>query len=195
MPWVKDRLAEQFGFEPKLFDPDLAVAKGAAIFAFEETYRRMLAQGGQQAEQANTMAARAGLSDEQQRAMRKRTIGTIAPRSYGIVIYDEHRRHEFVDHLVHANDPLPAERAEEYVTLEDNQVAIRVRVMEQSGAQESQEMSNNREIKHGNIAIPPRKPRGWPIEVTFHLDRSLFLTVTAIEREAATRLDLTVQIS
>ena len=193
MPAVKQRLAEELGIEPQLFDPDLAVAKGAAIYAFEETYRRMLAQGGRQAQQADQLAKQAGLSEAQQQAMRKRIIRTVASRSFGVVIYDEAQQRDFVDHLVHANDQLPAERTEEYYTLEDNQVAVKVKVMEQSGAQESAEVANNREIIHGNIAIPPRKPRGWPIEVTFHLDGSGLLKVVALERETGKRLDLTVQ--
>src|SRR5262249_31135520 len=40
MPAVTERLTAEFGFAPQLFDPHLAVAKGAAIFAFEETYRQ-----------------------------------------------------------------------------------------------------------------------------------------------------------
>ncbi len=195
MPAVKERLAEQFGFEPQLYDPDLAVAKGAAIYAFEETYRRMLAEGGRQAEQANVLAKQAGLSEAQQQAMRKRVIRTVASRSFGVVIYDESDQAEYVDHLVHANDQLPASKTEEYYTLEDNQLAVIVRVMEQSGASESRELANNREIIKGNIAIPKGKPRGWPIEVTFDLDGSGLLKVAAVEREAGKRLDLTVQTS
>jgi actin-like ATPase involved in cell morphogenesis len=48
MPAVAARLAAQFGWDPKLHDPDLAVAKGAAIFALAPvTYRvQQQAPGG-----------------------------------------------------------------------------------------------------------------------------------------------------
>jgi molecular chaperone DnaK (HSP70) len=70
---------------------------------------------------------------------------------------------------------------------------VLVRVMEQAGAMESKEPADNNEIIEGTIAIPRGKPRGWPIGVTFRLDRSGLLHVTAIERETAERLELQVQ--
>ena len=194
MPAVTERLTAEFGLTPKLFDPHLAVAKGAAIFAFEETYRQLLAKGGAAAVGAEMMARRAGLSPSQQQAMRKRTIHTVAPRSFGVVVFDENTQCEFVDHLLHANDQLPATKTEQYYTLEDNQATVRVRVMEQAGAVESAELGDNKEIRAGNIGIPPGKPRGWPIEVTFALDRSFLLKITAVERETGDRLDLETQI-
>ena len=39
--WSPRRLAEEFGWDPKLHDPDLAVAKGAAIFALSRVAYRM----------------------------------------------------------------------------------------------------------------------------------------------------------
>src|SRR5262249_17493684 len=176
-------------FTPRLFDPDLAVAKGAAIFAFEERYRQLLSQGGTGVKQAEEMAARAGLSPRARDAMAKRTIRTVASRSFGLIVYNPEGRHEYVDHVVHANDPLPAEKTGEYGTLDDNQTAILLRIMEQAGAVESAEPVDNNEVAAGTIAIPPGKPRGWPVDVTFRIDRSGLLHITAIEREANEQVD------
>jgi len=41
MPMVSDRLAEEFGWDPKLHEPELAVAKGAAIFALSRLVYKM----------------------------------------------------------------------------------------------------------------------------------------------------------
>jgi molecular chaperone DnaK len=195
MPAVARRLHAEFGFTPKLFDPDLAVAKGTAIFAFEETFRRLLSRGGESAQQAERMATQAGLSVEARQAMSKRAIRTVASRSFGVVVVDEEdERRDIVDHVVHANDPLPAEKTGEYYTIKDNQTAIRVRIMEQAGAIESPDPADNNELDAGTIAIPRGKPRGWPIEVTFRLDRSGLLHVTAVERESGQQLDLQVRV-
>jgi len=40
MPAVPHRLESELSCVPRLVDPDLAVAKGAAMYAFEEMYRR-----------------------------------------------------------------------------------------------------------------------------------------------------------
>jgi molecular chaperone DnaK (HSP70) len=193
MPAVKQRLTAEFGFDPKLFDPDLAVAKGAALFAFEETYRQLLAQGGAAAAQATQMAAQAGISESDQQAMAKRVVRTVASRSFGVIVFDTDRKREYADHLVHANDALPASKTEQYYTLEDNQTTVRVRVVEQAGAIESDEPGDNEEIIAGEIAIPRGKPRGWPVHVTFDMDRSGMLHVTAVERETSKTLELHVQ--
>jgi molecular chaperone DnaK (HSP70) len=141
------------------------------------------------------MADRAGLSTQARDAIAKRTISTVASRAFGLIVHDDGDRHEYVDHLLHANDRLPAEKTGEYVTLYDNQTAIRLQIMEQAGAVESAEPGDNDKVAEGRIAIPQGKPRGWPIDVTFRLDRSGLLHVTAIEREAGERVDLQAQIT
>jgi molecular chaperone DnaK (HSP70) len=192
MPAVADRLAAELGAPPQLFDPDLAIAKGAALFAFEETYRRLLDRGA--TEQADQMIKEHAIDSANESRIRKAEVHTVASRSFGVAVFDEDGRHEFVDHLVHANDRLPAEKTEEYYTLEDNQTAVRIRVMEQAGAIESAELGDNRQIDEGKVSIPPGKRRGWPILVTYKLDRSGLLAVTAIERETGDQLDLQVQV-
>jgi molecular chaperone DnaK (HSP70) len=66
--------------------------------------------------------------------------------------------------------------------------------MEQAGPKESDLVENNNKIADGEIAIPPRKPAGWPIDVTFQLNTSGLLRVTAVEKETSVRLELSVQV-
>ncbi|SEH00147.1 Molecular chaperone DnaK (HSP70) [Nonomuraea solani] len=192
MPAVAETLSKEFGLTPRLQDPDLAVAKGAALYAFEETYRR-LANSGERAK-AEAMALEAGLSAVQRRAIEGRTIKTVASRAFGIVTTNRRTREDYVAHLVHANDPLPASVTEDFATLDDDQTGVTVRVMEQAGSAESKELGDNDQIGEGDLRIPPGKPAGFPIEVTFALDTSGLLHVTAREHERGERLDLDIQI-
>jgi molecular chaperone DnaK (HSP70) len=192
MPAVGARLETELGLPPRLQDPDLAVAKGAALYAFEETFRRLLLRGAQ--ERAEEMASRAGLSAEQQRQIANRQIKTVASRAFGIVVLDRDGDTDQVAHLVHANDELPAARTEDFFTVNDDQTAADVRVMEQAGATESAEVADNTEIATGVVTVPPGKKAGWPIEVTFALDASGLLNVTAVEKETGERLELTVDV-
>jgi molecular chaperone DnaK (HSP70) len=192
MPAVATRLNTELGLVPKLQDPDLAVAKGAALYAFEETFRRLLLEG-QQGE-AEEMANRAGLSQEQQRQIAARKIKTVASRAFGIVVLNTDSQAEEVVHLVLANDELPASRSEDFFTVHDDQTSADVRVMEQAGAVPSTEPADNTEIATGSIRVPPGKKAGWPIQVTFTLDSSGLLHVTAIEKETGERLELQVDV-
>ncbi|MFB9964129.1 Hsp70 family protein [Sinosporangium siamense] len=192
MPAVAAALEQEFAIVPQLRDPDLAVAKGAALYAFEETYRRLLSSGKR--EQAEEMALGAGLSATQQMEIEKRTIKTVASRAFGIVTTDKRTRREYVTHLVHANDPLPADVTQTFYTLDDDQRRVAVEVMEQAGSAESDRLDDNNEIGKGDLSIPPNKRAGFPLEVTFTLDPSGLLHVTARENETGERLDLDIQI-
>jgi len=192
MPAVASRLSTELGLSPKLADPDLAVAKGAALYAFEETFRRLLQAGA--TERAEEMAAKAGLSAEQQNQIAARQIKTVASRAFGIVVLDRDNGAEEVAHLVRANDELPAGRSEDFFTVHDDQTAADVRVMEQAGSVASPDLADNNEIATGVIAIPSGKKQGWPIQVTFTLDSSGLLHVTALEKETGERLELQVDV-
>ena len=56
MPQVRDRVIAEFGMEPEIYDPDEAVAKGAALFglkeALEDSVKKMLAPSNPEAEGA-----------------------------------------------------------------------------------------------------------------------------------------------
>ncbi|GAA0983663.1 Hsp70 family protein [Acrocarpospora macrocephala] len=192
MPAVTEALTKELGVAPRLQDPDLAVAKGAALYAFEETYRRLLSAGDRG--RAEEMAARAGLSDGQRQQIAGRTIKTVASRAFGIKATASNTRREYVAHLVNANDPLPADVTEGFATLDDFQTRVAIEVMEQAGAVASDAIEDNNKIAEGDLKIPPGKPAGFPIEVTFSLDTSGLLHVTAREDESGERLELSVRI-
>ncbi|HXA59408.1 MAG TPA: Hsp70 family protein [Streptosporangiaceae bacterium] len=192
MPAVVSRLSNELGLDPKLQDPDLAVAKGAALYAFEETFRRLLQLGA--TDRAEEMASKAGLSAEQQRHIAGRQIKTVASRAFGIVVLDRDTQDEEVAHLVRANDELPASHTEDFFTVHDDQTAADVRVMEQAGSVASSVPADNTEIATGVISVPHGKKAGWPIEVTFTLDASGLLHVTALEKETGQRLELQVDV-
>jgi molecular chaperone DnaK (HSP70) len=192
MPAVQEALRKEFGLTPRVQDPDLAVAKGAALYAFEETYRRLLRSGDRT--QAEELASRAGLSADQRQQIANRTIRTVASRSFGIVVTDKRTRERSVSHLVHVDDALPASVTKDFYTLDPNQTGVEIEVVEQAGSAESEALEDNNKIADGLLEIPPGKPEGWPFEVTYALDTSGLLRVTARERETGERLELEIQI-
>ncbi|MQA24020.1 MAG: Hsp70 family protein [Micromonosporaceae bacterium] len=204
MPAVVERLRKELGgvlkAAPKLHDPDLSVAKGAALYAFEETYRRLLSAGSDGKERAERMARWAGLSASQEQAMAKRQIRTVASRGFGVLCYSAETGSEHVVHLIHSNDALPVDATRTFYTVYDDQGEVGVQVMEQAGSVESEAPGDNKMIASGPIGVPPGKPAGWPIDVTFHLDASGLLHVAAAEQSGErqpgerSRLDLEIQV-
>jgi molecular chaperone DnaK len=192
MPAVPQRLASELSLKPRLQDPDLAVAKGAALYAFEETYRQLLAKG--ETAQALDLASRAGLSETEQERMAARQITTVASRAFGVIALDPVTEQEHVVHLVHANDALPRSKSREFGTVDEDQTIVKIIVVEQAGSAESTEVAHNTPIADGELKIPPGKPAGYPILVTFTLDTSGLLHVTAKEKETDEQLSLDVRV-
>jgi molecular chaperone DnaK (HSP70) len=186
MPAVAAALRTQFGFEPRLHNPDLAVARGAALYALDRaTY--ILASGELPAGQAPDVPE-TGL------ARRPYEISTVASRGYGIQVTDIDSGREYVTHLVHANDTLPASVTDDFYTLREGQRRVRIQVMEQAGAVESEELEHNAPVAEGTLKIPPGKPARWPFQCVFTLDTSGLLTVVATERESGEGIEISIQI-
>ena len=108
--WPRRGWQTELGLTPQLQDPDLAVAKGAALYAFEETYRRLLAEGD--AGRGRGDGARGAGCPSRAAAADRRT----ADQDGRLARLRHHRGRpgstgaEHVAHLVHANDALPAAR-------------------------------------------------------------------------------------
>jgi len=68
-------------------------------------------------------------------------------------------------------------------------------VMEQSGQEESPELSDNREIGEGEITgLTPDLPAGSPIHVTFRLEEDGTLWVSALEPSSGKDLKFDIKV-
>ena len=209
MPAVAARLTADFGWQPKLHDPELAVAKGAAVFALSRVVYRMQqeakerfdnAAGGERAaaDVGGDVARQVVISAESlQRLIAKRTR-SVLPRAYGVRLQDSADPERlYVEHLAHANDPLPTgERTIVATTVTDNQTSVLIALYEQAGPVLSPELTANNPLTNGSgviTGIPPR-PRGVPaIDMTMSIDEDGLLALRASERESGN--DLVIEVS
>jgi len=115
MPAVTEALHKEFGWSPKLSDPDLAVAKGAALYAAGQTVRyaekeaeneqgvgqgaaagrdsvggpSSLAQPGPVTEEAvRAVADQTGLPEQDLRRLAERTVVNVLPKAIGVKLVD-----------------------------------------------------------------------------------------------------------
>jgi len=112
----------------------------------------------------------------------------------GVLVNDSHDpagERTFVEHLIHANDPLPATATTaRFGTILDNQETVRVQVFEQAGTSESAQTAHNRRVLDGELAGLGDLPAGSAIEITMDVAVDGRLTVTAREPVSGKTLTL-----
>jgi molecular chaperone DnaK len=171
IPALAANLQSLLGLTPRLVEPDLAVAKGAALRAHQITGTRQLA--------ALTRSAGGPSSTGVGK------ISPVAPRGIGILIEDSHDpagQRSFVHHFIEANTALPASRTEEgFGTILANQQSVRIQVYEQAGVTPSSEVAHNRRVLDGELTGLDGLPAGSIIRLTVHIAIDGRLTVTAHE--------------
>jgi molecular chaperone DnaK len=201
LPAVTRILKGRLGLEARHHEPDLAVAKGAALFALQRAIRQ---DDGRTADLAD-MAAKTGLSVSEVEKMAAKRVATVIPRGFGVLgidgrdplaTTDPARARQIIIHLLPANTPLPVDTGPyTFHTAIDNQRMVNIDVWEQSGPVESEEVSDNRKIGEGLLKnIPARLPARTPIEVTFLMSETGLLSVHASEPGSGSDLRFDLQI-
>lgn len=171
IPTLLDQLGARMGVTPKLVEPDLAVAKGAARFGA----RHGPVIGGLTASSGGTAMPPGPAA----------SITPAAPRAIGVLIedsYDPSGERTFIEHLIHANDSLPARKTSfGFGTILDSQESVRIQIFEQAGAVESMETVHNRRVLDGELTGLSSLPAGSVIEITIDIALDGRLTVGARE--------------
>lgn len=199
MPAVAARLRERFGFAPKLHDPDLAVAKGAARFALIESVKiRLPGEEPSDDSAVSRVARQLGLDKDEVRKLADKRVATVVPRAFGMKVLksrlEEPEIYE-IAHVLKANTPLPADPGpHRFFTAYPDQTGILVEIWEQAGAVESAELLDNTKIGEGEISGLPPLPEDSPLDVTFAMDELGTLRVHAVELSTGKDLHLEIRI-
>jgi molecular chaperone DnaK len=197
MPAVAERLKEQFGFSPRLADPDLAVAKGAAIFGQKKELERvvlddLVARGKLDEGQAIGDAAaddvdavlrdaadRYGITAEAAGDIVRTEVQNVCSRGFGILLAREGGE-LYANFLTHRNDRLPLVVTDTFHTVVPDQDEVQLQVFEQGGSEESERLEDNTVLITGSLTgIPAGWPRGTAVEVTFSMGSDGTLEVSA----------------
>jgi molecular chaperone DnaK len=219
MPIVARRLKETFNIEPSLFEPDLAVAKGAALMGVrilageiiaEEIATKLgkdkdeidlskvddktLQEAADKAQRGSAAVFR--LSSRQLLDLAKSKVVNVCSRGFGIEVTN-HDRSSQVTHLIKSNTAVPIEVTETgFGLLEMGQRSVKIRVMEARATVESKVVDDNNEIGMGDIeGLPPGMAEGSPIHVTFRLAEDGTLDVAAREPSSGRDLRMTIKTS
>lgn len=198
MPAVAARLKEEFGFDAQLTDPDLAVAKGAAIYGQKKEIEQVIiddlvAQGklqeGQTIDQASGVdlekvvenaAASYGMPTETVADLVETEVQNVCSRGFGLFIQRDGSDDLMATFLTHRNDRLPLVVTDTFYTVVDNQTEVFLQVFEQGGSEESDRPDDNNVLISGSITgIPAGHVKGTAVNVSFSMGSDGILDVTA----------------
>jgi len=211
MPAVARRLSEELGVPAELHDPDLAVARGAAVYGRKKSLERLLAAdlvtrgqlidgnpidlaAPEDVEAACRRLADAfGLRAEEIRRTVEVQVLNVCSRGFGVLALDRYGEMGSV-FLVHRNDRLPVAVRRSFGTVRDDQDIVTLRVIEQGGGAESERPEDGKIIAEASITgIPPGYPAGSEIQLTLWMGFDGILLLTAAHEGMVDR-PLTVQV-
>lgn len=211
MPAVAERLAAEFGWTPRLFEPDLAVAKGAAVWALSRHVARETERAREDAPTAqdadvrardavSEIAAATGMAEADLARLAQKTTRNVLSKAFGVKLRDMARPEPprfYVHHLVAANDPLPTGvRTLSAATIRDGQTAVEIELYEQAGTVASEEVDDNRAVTDGAGVIEdiPPGPANAPVDIAMTIDEQGMLQLDATHRDSGRRLGIAVTI-
>ncbi len=211
MPQVKARLVTEFGWDPKLHDPELAVAKGAAVFALSRVVYRMQEEARKNAdteeegdrkaaEVVATVARQRGLSEEKLKQISRKKTQSVLPKAFGVKLQDAQKPdRDYVKHLAFANDALPTgDRTLTAKTVHHRQTDMSIELYEQAGTVVSEELSDNNPLNNGSgeiTGIPPKEKEHDRaiVDIVMSIDEDGLLKLIATER--STGQDLVIEVA
>ena len=195
MPQVKDAVEARFDIEVLQFDPNQAVAKGAAVFGYkfaleQEIKIRLAEEIGEPTDELETadvapeivervkqeVAQNHGLTLAGLKDVVERQIVNVSSRSFGIQAYNRDDRLT-VAQLIRVNEKVPTSVAQEFGTREENQTEADLECMESRSDSAEAEVADCTEVGKAVLTFERALPKGSPIEIRFDLAADGLLTV------------------
>ncbi|MFC9896203.1 Hsp70 family protein [Nocardia sp. NPDC127579] len=211
MPMVARELQSELGLTGELRDPDLSVARGAALYGEKLEMERLitadlvtrgrLRDGSPLREAApgdlDQAVARVAESFGQPvglvRRMLEIQVDTVVSRGFGVLALDTHYGLSAA-WLVHRNQTLPVRVRKSFGTIREDQDQIELTIVEQQGQAASVRPEDTKVLVEGRIrGIPPGYPAGSEVRVTFEMGFDGVLHVTAYHVDADLPLTLSAQ--
>ncbi len=211
MPQVSERIRQEFSVEPKIFDPDESVAKGAAIFAWKLAIqkgliKRAAEKTGKQVESMDQyedgelddvleeleqlVSEDTGYSVEDIKRTAIR-IRNVASKSFGVVAHNSNDE-EIVYNLIVKNKEVPVTTTKIFGTAVENQEVVSIQIMENESSSISTNPAHAVQIGTATLQLPPGLKTDTPVEITFVLNEEGRLQISAIEKTEQKKVDVDI---
>ena len=213
MPQVRDRIVDEFGLEPESFDPDEAVAKGAALYglkeALQDEVRDILSPTNPDAEGEHGELDLSAVSEAEVAAALdriEREIGftltgpvrelvntqivNVLSKSLGVIAKNGEGR-DIVVYILPRNGEVPMEQSTDFGTDLANQTAVEICV--KAGERDSEDPNDCKDVGTALLSLPSFLPARSPIRVKFSISRDGRLSVTATDLTGGGSIDVEFQ--
>ncbi len=219
MPMVPKILTLEFGMTPKSYEPDEAVAKGAAIVAMaqilqEESGFTLEADGrsrdgefileARQQEKLQEIADANGLSLETVTKIMT-PISNVCSKSFGQILCCHEDEVDRIFNAIYRNTNLPVEVEMPSYTLRDNQTGVNIQIvenMEEWPSDPAAQMRLNSEgidpdegtiLWEGVLKIQSGLPKGAEIRTVFQLDKNGILHILSRDPASGNEIEATIE--
>ncbi len=210
MPQVKSRLEAEFKVPITLYDPDEAVAKGAAIYGMhwalnDDLIRRLEEKTGRKVLDINSMDKAEIESVQKEQAVDySLTLGTVkgaskkitnvTSKSFGVIAYDQFDV-QILSNLVLKNTTVPVNVTKRFGTRDTDQPSVDLQIFENESGDDSVKPENGKEIGTAKLELPRNLPAGSPIDITFCLNAEGRLDITAVEVTDRRKVEISIETS
>lgn len=212
MPQVAERIKKEFSVSPKIFDPDEAVAKGAAIYGWklslnDSLVKRVAERKNQKVEDvsdiielsndmvvkeaAKEIAAETGYTLPAVESSMVQ-IKDVTSKSFGVVVRNPNEE-ELVYNIISKNTTVPVSGQKTFYTAVANQETVLIRIMENETGAQTVLPEHSIEIGTAVLTLPSGLPADLPIEISFDLNREGRLHITAVETAESRKVDVVIE--
>lgn len=205
MPQVQKALVEKYGIEPKVLEPDEAVAKGAAIYAlgayddkvkdFKEKQDKGTMTKEEQ-EEAKNYQEEATVNTDNVAAIggKKFKIELVANKSYALKVL--RNGEETCCNMIIKNSKMidnTVSVTKQFGTADDNQETAELVVFESDFDSEYYDVDEDFKLGTASLSLPGNLPANSPIQVTFTLNKEGMLLVTGIDMTTGKQIQAEMQ--
>lgn len=182
MPQVKERIDREFNCDAKLSDPDQCVAKGAAIYAMNKAYQDAV----EKYDNGETNVKPPVLRGDRTRVV------NVTSKTYGTDIVDNK-----VSNIIFANTSLPAKRTMNFLTQQDNQAGVSMKVYESDFTDEQADAVVEDRfctlLRDETLELTKNYPAKTTVSVTYDIDNEGILHVNAMAGTDVINFELKIE--
>jgi molecular chaperone DnaK len=176
MPQIKSRVDGEFNCDSKLTDPDECVAKGAAIFALNESFSAAMDEYND------------GDRDDKPKNIGQKSqvrVVNVTSKNYGMATY-VNETEEMIAQIIFSNTSLNNCRGEStFFTMDEKQSSVNLSIFESDISDELIPLEAGVLLERENFFLNKEVEKGTPINVVFQVDTEGILHVHArLENES-----------
>ena len=211
MPQIMEKIRTEFSVEPRVFDPDEAVAKGAAIFGnnkaiqeliykkIEETTSKPVDNNPPSEEEIeraiDTLETEGTLPGGNRRGTRINVnINNVTSKSFGVAVINREGE-RVISNIITKNTTVPVTETKTFGTQHENQLDVYIEIFENEVSDLTCEVENGKSIGTAILELPEGLPAHSPIEVRFTLNEEGILEMTAIEVNSGKEIPVTIEVT